>query len=58
MAILLQTSDIWRPFFNPPNGSWGMVKIRPTPEAIILLNPPNGSWGMVKIRPTVCQMSF
>ncbi|MGH9753294.1 MAG: hypothetical protein ACREA2_10970, partial [Blastocatellia bacterium] len=33
---------------NPPNGSWGMVKVQPTQNASPRLNPPNGSWGMVK----------
>src|SRR5215510_6543900 len=41
----------WGLFLNPPNGSWGMVKVRPTKKAA-LLNPPNGSWGIVKVRPT------
>src|SRR5262249_3905068 len=37
---------------NIPNGSWGMVKVRPTEKLFFLPNPPNGSWGMVKVRPT------
>jgi len=37
---------------NPPNGSWGIVKARPTRQAAISLNPPNGSWGIVKIQPS------
>src|SRR5262245_10072735 len=35
---------------NPPNGSWGMVKVQPT-KASPCPNPPNGSWGMVKVQP-------
>src|SRR5262245_63284024 len=37
---------------NPPNGSWGMVKVRPTPTDGLFLNPLNGSWGIVKARPS------
>jgi len=37
---------------NPPNGSWGIVKVQPTPQAANFLNPPNGSWGIVKARPS------
>ncbi len=43
---------------NPPNGSWEMVKARPTPEAASFLNPPNGSWGIVKVQPTPEAASF
>jgi len=32
---------------NPPNGSWGIVKVQPTPTDELFLNPPNGSWGIV-----------
>src|SRR6266545_7040763 len=35
---------------NPPNGSWGIVKVQPT-KACPRLNPPNGSWGIVKVQP-------
>jgi len=36
---------------NPPNGSWGIVKVQPTPTDELFLNPPNGSWGIVKVQP-------
>src|SRR5262245_12449939 len=39
-------------FANPPNGSWGMVKVRHTKALARSRNPPNGSWGMVKVRHT------
>jgi len=38
---------------NPPNGSWGIVKVQPTPTEKLFLNPPNGSWGIVKAQPSV-----
>jgi hypothetical protein len=38
--------------WNPPNGSWGIVKAQPTPQATSFLNPPNGSWGIVKAQPS------
>src|SRR5262249_8170166 len=37
---------------NPPNGSWGIVKVQPTPTDNLFLNPPNGSWGIVKVQPS------
>src|SRR6266508_2493599 len=42
---------------NPPNGSWGIVKARPTPTKELSPNPPNGSWGIVKARPSPTAMS-
>ena len=37
---------------NPPNGSWGIVKVQPTQTDNLFLNPPNGSWGIVKVQPS------
>src|SRR5262245_45027088 len=45
-------------FLNPPNGSWGMFKVQPTPGALLFLNPPNCSWGMFKVQPTPGALLF
>ncbi len=38
---------------NPPNGSWGMVKVQPSQGSTSFHNPHNGSWGMVKVQPSL-----
>ena len=50
-ALMVFENKMQQPTFaNPPNGSWGIVKVQPTKSGS-LLNPPNGSWGIVKVQP-------
>src|SRR5262249_56664099 len=38
---------------NSPGGSWGILKLQPTPRAAPNLpNTPSGSWGIVSVQPT------
>ncbi len=38
---------------NPPNGSWGILNVQPTPNtALCYLESPDGSRGIVNVQPS------